>query len=231
MRTDNEQSEFDTPAVDGSRPSIADSLVADDTADPNRKRSQPKRNRPRTGSKALIDTAGPDPGASLEDVKLAVGVIAGTHGVNGDLKLKLLTDHPEHLSTVSTVYLGDSDHATRLLGVRFHGNQALITLDGVSTPEAGKLLGGLKVRIAGSDVHPLEEGEYFLFQLIGLKAITAQTVDIGIVSDIIETGAHDVLVITPNAGPDILVPNHPQYVHEITPEQGRIVIELPVYGS
>lgn len=229
MNADNEQHVHRSP-VDEPESVTGNSRSPGESASVNGPVRQIRKKRLRQRSK-LIDTAGPDPGSSLEDVKLAIGVIAGTHGVNGELKLKLLTDHPEHLSTVQTVYLGDSDRPTRLLGVRFHGNQALITLDGVSTPESGKLLGGLKVRIAGADVRPLEEGEYFLFQLIGLQATTGQSAAIGVVTDIIETGAHDVLVITPDAGPDILVPNHPQYVREIAPEHGRIVIELPVYSS
>ena len=230
MSSSNTDQERTAP-VDELESSTSDSRTPGASTSGARSSRPDRQKRPNRGSKALIDTAGPDPDASLDDVKLAVGTIAGTHGVNGELKLKLLTDHPEHLTTVSTVYLGQSDLPTRLLGVRFHGAQALITLEGVTTPEAGKLLGGLKVRIAGSDVSPLEEGEYFLFQLIGLQAVTDQAEAIGIVTDIIETGAHDVLVIAPQVGPDILVPNHPRYVHEISPEQGRIVIELPVYVS
>ena len=230
MSSDDDQHMTGTP-VDAVEPSAGDSRTGD--GKPHRKRPAPtpKPKRSRTGSKALIDTAGPEPGSTVENVKLAIGVIAGTHGVHGELKLKLLTDHPDHLASVSTVYLGDSDRPTRLLGVRFHGEGALIVLDGVSTPEAGKLLGGLKVRIEGSDARPLEQGEYFLFQLIGLDAVSEHGDPIGTVTDMIETGAHDVLVITPGSGPDILVPNHPQYVLEIAPEHKRIVIVLPVYQS
>lgn len=185
----------------------------------------------RKSALALIDTSGPDPDADLEGVKLTIGVIGGTHGVQGELKLKLLTDHPEHLPAIRKVYLGESDTPTKLLGVRFQGEGALIHLEGVSTPEEGKLLGGLKVRIAGTDAKPLEEGEYFLFQLIGLVAVTSGGELIGTVTDILETGAHDVLTIRPETGPDILVPNHPRFVLEIAPERNQIVIDPPVYAS
>ncbi len=182
-------------------------------------------------ARSLIDTTGPEPDARIEGIRLTIGVIGGTHGVHGELKLKLLTDHPEHLSTIRKVYLGESDTPIGLTGVRFHGDQALIQLDGVSSPEEGKLLGGLKVRIDGSDALPLEEGEYFLYQLIGLVAVTSDGTVIGNVIDILETGAHDVLTIRPDGGSDILVPNHPRYVLEIAPERNQIVIDLPVYSS
>ncbi|MBA2468152.1 MAG: 16S rRNA processing protein RimM [Chloroflexia bacterium] len=204
---------------------------ASSTGDSRPRQATPRQKPARTKSRSLIDTAGPDPDATLDRIKLTVGVIGGTHGVQGELKLKLLTDHPEHLSTISQVFLGASDEPTNLLGVRFHGDQALIQLEGVSSPEQGKLLGGLKVRIAGSDAKPLEEGEYFLFQLIGLAAVTSGGEPIGTVTDILETGAHDVLTIKPESGPDILVPNHPRFVLEIAPERNEIVIDPPVYAS
>ncbi len=198
--------------------------------------SRPRQGKPRpkparTKSRSLIDTAGPDPDATLDRIKLTVGVIGGTHGVHGELKLKLLTDHPEHLSTIGQVYLGASDEPTNLLGVRFHGDQALIQLEGVSSPEQGKLLGGLKVRIAGSDAKPLEDGEYFLFQLIGLAAVTSEGEPIGTVIDILETGAHDVFVVTPETGPELLLPNHPQFVLDIQPDEGRLTARPPVYAE
>ena len=193
--------------------------------------SKPKAGatRQRKGPRSLIETAGPSPDDSLASIKLTVGVIGGTHGVHGELKLKLLTDHPEHLPTIRTVYLGESDEPTKVTGFRFHGDQGLITLEGVDNPEDGKRLGGLKVRILGSDAAPLEEGEYFLFQLIGLRAETESGESVGVVTDLLETGAHDVLVIRPESGDEILVPNHPEYVRNILPDEGRIVIVPPVY--
>jgi 16S rRNA processing protein RimM len=184
------------------------------------------------GPRKLIQTKGPEPASSLEDVRLAVGTIGGTHGIHGELKLKLLTDQPDHLKTISQVYLGNSDEPVKLLNVRFQGDAALITLEGVNSPEEGKKLGGLTVRIAGSDARPLEPGEYFLFQLIGLHAVTEEGENVGEVSDLMETGANDVLVIQPaTGGEDILIPNHPEYVTSIEPEAGRIVVRIPRYAN
>jgi 16S rRNA processing protein RimM len=167
----------------------------------------------------------------LAEVRLTIGVIAGTHGVNGELKLKVLTDHPEHIPTLEHVYLGVSETPTRLLGARPHGDQMLIHLDGINTPEEGKKLGGLKVRIAATDAKPLDPDEYFIYQLIGLEARTETGNVLGTVTDLIETGAHDVLVISASATPDLLVPNHPSFVVEIAPERNLIVIRPPVYQS
>jgi 16S rRNA processing protein RimM len=187
--------------------------------------------RRRSGApRRLSQTRGPEPATPLDEVKLAIGTIGGTHGVRGELKLKLLTDQPEHLTTIRRVFLGSSDQPTQVTGLRLHGGDALISLAGIDNPEDGKKLGGLTVRIAGSDAKPLEEGEYFLFQLIGLRAETEDGTAVGEVTDLLETGAHDVLVIQPaRGGEDILIPNHPEYVVATEPEAGRIVVRVPVY--
>lgn len=224
-----------TPADEESPGTDGPATQAGANSRSRRRRPGPKPSpRRRTGaeSRALIDTSGPSPTAALSEIRLAIGTIGGTHGVEGELKLRLLTDQPDHLPTITRVFLGNSDEPTQLERVRFHGDLALIKLEGVDSPEQGKALGGLQVRISGEDARPLEPGEYFLFQLIGLQAVDEHGSIVGVVSDLIETGAHDVLVITPPGGDrasQILLPNHPQFVTRIAPETGVIDVILPQY--
>lgn len=198
---------------------------------PSRPPRQTRAQRRAATTRKLIETRGPEPGAPVDSVRLAVGTIVGTHGVHGELKLRLSTDEPEHFATLKRVYLGDEERPRRLLSVRFDNDQALIRLSGIMTPEEGQKHHGQRIRIAGSDARPLAPGEYFLYQLIGLTAYDPQGQRIGVVSDLMETGAHDVLVITPDKGADILVPNHPEYVTEIDPAAGRLTARVPVYDA
>ena len=168
----------------------------------------------------------------MADVRLTVGRIGGSHGVRGEVRMRLLTDDPDHLASVKKVYLGERDTPIRLENIRFTNDGALIKLAGTDSPEDAAKLSGLAVKIAGSDARPLAEGEYFLFQLIGLKAESEEGEPLGTVVDLIETGAHDVLVIgeRPGTAEQLLVPNHPEFVLEMLPEESRIVIRPPVYG-
>lgn len=227
MTDDRPRDNLNAPAGSSEQEPVGASRSRGRQASPTRQ-SSPRR---RKAARRLIDTSGPDPSNQLRDVRLTIGVIAGTHGVHGELKLKTLTDHPEHIPTLKSIFLGDSDAPVRLLSARGQGDHLLIALEGVTTPEAGKRLGGLKVRINATDARPLAEGEYFIFQLIGLEARTVDGTVIGTVSDLIETGAHDVLVISRPGEADLLVPNHPSYVMEVSPERNRIVIQPPVYDS
>lgn len=179
----------------------------------------------------LIETAGPDPATPLAQVRLVVGTIIGTHGLGGEAKLRLATDDPEHLRTIKRVWVGDEARPRRLIGLRFHAGNALIRLAGVSRPEQVDALRGLDLRIAGGDARPNEEGEFFLFQLIGLRAYDEAGTELGTLSDVMETGAHDVFVIAPAEGPELLIPNHPQFVVEIRPDQGRLTVRPPIYAE
>jgi 16S rRNA processing protein RimM len=212
------------------QPEPASSRTGEAQASPVRVPRKTGNQRRKTAPRRLGETRGPDPHTPLQDVKLAAGTIGGAHGIHGEMKLHLLTDHPEHLATIRQVFLGNSDEPVNLLGVRFHADGALIRLEGIDSPEAAQPLGGLTLRIRATDAKPLEPGEYFLFQLIGLVAHDETGAEIGTVSDLMETGAHDVLVIRPvQGGEDILVPNHPEYVISIDPEHQRIDLRLPVY--
>lgn len=200
--------------------------------------SRSPRHRGSNAPKRLIDTQGPEPNARLEDIRLTVGVIVGSHGVRGELRMTLQTDAPERLLELERVWLGDSDEPAALEGVRFHGDGALIFLAGVETPEDAKALRGTPVRIAGTDARPPEEGEYFFFQLVGLRAVTPEGEILGVVVDIIETGAHDVLVIAPEGSrasrspaSEVLIPHQASYVHDVDPDAGTITVTKPVYSD
>ena len=190
------------------------------------RRRGPRPPRPaESGPRRLVDTPGPEPGTPLADVKLVVGTVAGAHGLRGELKVALATDDPEHLATVKRLWLGDEPRPRKLLGVRFHAGQALIRLGGIATPEAAREYRGQRLRMAGADARPLPPGEYRLYQLVGLEAVTEAGESLGTVTDVLETGANDVFVIGPAAGgQDLLLPYHPDVILEISPEQGRMLV-------
>jgi 16S rRNA processing protein RimM len=181
----------------------------------------------------LSDTAGPDPGAPLERVRLTIGTILAPHGVRGEFKVRLQTDDPAHLLTIKRLYLGDETTARTVLGARLHAGNALMRLQGISTPGTVERLRGMPLRIRGTDARPLAADEYFLYQVMGLAVFDESGNRIGQVTDLIETGANDVLVIAPDdGGADILLPSHPDVILAMDPAAGRIVVRpLTYYGE
>jgi 16S rRNA processing protein RimM len=164
---------------------------------------------------------------------LTVGTILAPHGVRGEFKVRLQTDDPEHLLTLKRIYLGDEAVPRTVLGTRLHAGNALMRVQGISSPDTVERLRGTPLRIRGTDARPLAENEYFLYQIIGLEAVDEAGTRLGRVTDVMETGANDVLVITPvDGGADILLPSHPDVVLAMEPVAGRIVVRrLEYYGE
>jgi 16S rRNA processing protein RimM len=204
-------------------------------SDPTGRPAPPKSRRPaRTprGQTRLSETIGPDPNVPPDRVRLTIGEILAPHGVRGEFKLRLQTDDPEHLLTLKRAYLGEETIPRTVLGVRLHAGNALMRLQGISTPETVERFRGTPIRIRGADARPLAANEYFLYQVIGLEVFDEAGNRLGRVTDVIETGANDVLVVTAEDGTDTLLPSHPDVVLAMDPAAGRIVVRpLTYYGE
>ncbi|CAN5589640.1 hypothetical protein BH23CHL4_BH23CHL4_23290 [soil metagenome] len=184
---------------------------------------------PRSGGRfkpqPLIASPGPDPDTPIDQVRLAVGLVIGAHGLQGELKVRPLTGDPDQFETFQQFYVGDESQPRKVRGVRFHAGNVLLRLTGITSPDAVNQLRGAVLRVPGTAVRPLEEGEFFLYQLIGLEARTEQGDVIGVVVDLMETGAADVLVIEDQATrQQTLLPNLPDVVLEIEPGHGFMIV-------
>ena len=192
-------------------------------------RKPPSRStRPR-----LAETAGPDPDVPPERARLTVGTILAPHGIRGEFKVRLQTDAPEHLLTIKRIYLGHEAVPRTVLGARLHAGNALMRMQGISSPDTVERLRGTPLRIRGTDARPLAANEYFLYQVIGLEAFDEAGNRLGRVTDVMETGANDVLVISPEDGEtDLLLPSHPDVILEMDLAAKRIVVRpLKYYGQ
>ena len=186
--------------------------------------------RPAFTPRPLDQTQGPAPDAPLSAVRLTVGVISGAHGIEGELKVRLTTDDPDHLMTIQRLFVGDADEPVRHRGIRFHKGTALLKLPGVTTPEQAKGLTGTALRIAGSDARPLAANEYYLYQVVGLAVTDEAGNALGTVVDMMETGANDVFVVRPRDGsPDLLLPSIPDVVVDLRPADGVMVVRPLTY--
>jgi 16S rRNA processing protein RimM len=128
---------------------------------------------------------------------LAIGRIVRAHGVRGEVSMTVLTEFPERFETTKQVYLGDEFEATpyTLESYRWHKDNLLLTLAGVTTRTEAEQLGNPYVQIPVEEAVPLAEGSYYLYQLIGLAVITDKGEVLGNIVDILETGANDVYVV------------------------------------
>jgi len=156
---------------------------------------------------------------------LAVGRVLRPHGVRGELLLASLTDYPEHLSEQKTVYLGDPPQAHPLAGVRIHRSQLIIRLADCHDRAEADAFRDQIVQIEAQSAAPLPPGLYYHHQLIGLAVYTEEGEHLGELTEVLETGANDVYVVT---GPkeELLLPVIAEVIRSVDLEAHRLTVHL-----
>ncbi len=167
---------------------------------------------------------------------LVVGQIVRPHGIRGELRLHLLTNYPDRLSLLEEVALSPTAEGNparveyyAVERVRLHQNQAILKLLAIQDRNAAELLRGQYMLIPLEAAVPLEEDEYYHFQLIGLDMYTVEGKLVGVVREILETGANDVYVVEQPTGGEALIPAIESVVQTIDLSTRRITI-LPIAG-
>ena len=152
--------------------------------------------------------------------RIALAAVAGAHGVKGELRLKLFSDSVDSLAHQTTVYVGGAER--RLLAVRDSGKTAVARFEGIGDRSAAEALRGSLVEVDRSALPPLEEGEYYHADLIGLPAVDAQGNAVGVIAAVENYGAGDLLEIELADGQRSLIPFKPG-IADIAEE--RIVLD------
>ncbi len=157
-----------------------------------------------------------------------VGRVLRPHGIRGELRIALETDHPERLQPPLTLYFGPMRLAYTIAGVRFDRGDMLLKLEGLDSRTEAESLRGLEVAIRADEAVPLQPGEYYIHQIIGLEVWTEGGRHLGQVVEVLETGANDVYVVH-GPGGEVLIPAIQDVVIAIDLSSGRMIIR-PLEG-
>ena len=135
--------------------------------------------------------------------KIALAAVAGAHGVKGEVRLKLFSDSIENLSRHDKLYVGGVER--RLLSIR-DAKAPVARFEGIGDRSGAESLRGSLVEIDRSALPPLDEGEYYHVDLIGLPAVAREGTGIGTVVAVENYGAGDLLEIERPDGSRSLIP-------------------------
>jgi 16S rRNA processing protein RimM len=103
----------------------------------------------------------------------------------------------------------------------------LVRLDGIATREEAELYRGQLLMVALDDAVPLEDGEYYLYQILGARMVTTEGEDLGRIQEILETGANDVFIVSGDSYGEILIPDIPDVILDVDIDQGVVTVALP----
>lgn len=158
--------------------------------------------------------------------QIVIGKIVAPHGVRGDIRILPLTERPEQFLKLKQLLLADGRRLS-IKHARFHKRMLLASVAEISSMNEAELLRGQEVLIDAAELPALEEGRYYVADLVGLPVFSTDGVQIGVFKDALDTGSNDVYVIAVPGERDILLPALKIYVHEINVPEKRIVVTLP----
>ena len=163
----------------------------------------------------------------MEDL-LQVGVITTTHGVRGEVKVFPTTDDPARFKKLKNVILdtGKEKIDLEVAGVKFFKNMVILKFKGIDDINDVEKYRKKSLYVTRENAVKLKKNEYFIADLIGLKVESDEGEDLGTLSDVLQTGANDVYVLSKEGEDDILLPAIKECVKEVDIENGTILVHL-----
>ena len=154
---------------------------------------------------------------------LEAGTIVSTHGVHGEVKILPWADGPEFLTLFDRVFLQGKEYAVE--NSRVQKTCVLMKLKGIDTMDAAQALRETVVKVDRNDVE-LEEGTFFIADLIGMEVCEENGELIGELTDVIQTGANDVYAVKTPEGKEYLFPAIKECVKSVDMESRKVTVYI-----
>jgi len=154
---------------------------------------------------------------------IPIARVVAPWGIRGEVKVESMTDFSDRFACGETAYLRGSP--VKIENSRLHGNSVILKLAAIDSRNQAEEIRGLFLEIPSDRLQSLPEGEYYRFQMIGLKVLNTEGKLLGQVSDVIQTGSNDVYEISSDNGV-FLIPATDEVIKSINIDKGCMVIEL-----
>ena len=159
---------------------------------------------------------------------LEIGQIVNTFGIKGFVKVNPWVNDVTRFDDLKKVYIKirKEQKELEIEEVKYHKNQVLIKFKGIETIEQAEQFRNAIIEIDREDAIPLEEGEYFIADLLESEVYTDEGEKLGILEDIYNTGSSDIYVVKNELGKSILLPRIDDVIKEIDVENKKIIVHL-----
>ena len=156
---------------------------------------------------------------------LVMGEIVKAQGIRGEVKIALATDDAQRLCGIKRLKVrhGGVEKDYAVLAMRADGRMAYAALEGVASRDGAEALRGGAVLMARDDLPPLQEGRYYLCDLVGCAVVDETGESVGTVREVLQNGGADVYVISAGAL-EAWMPALRENLLDVDVASGRIVI-------
>ena len=160
--------------------------------------------------------------------RLEIGQIVNTFGIKGFVKVNPWVNDVTRFDNLRKIYIKirKSLKELEIEEVKYHKNQVLLKFKGIETIEQAEMLRNAILEIDRKDAIPLEEGQYFIADLLESEVYSDEGEALGILEDIYNTGSNDIYVVKNELGKSILLPRIKDVFKEIDVENKKIVVHL-----
>ncbi len=166
------------------------------------------------------------PGETSDDELVVIGRIVRTHGVRGEVRVAPESGDPTIFDELETVYVGERPYP--IVSARAHKRQTLLLLEGVNGMDEARGLQGSEVSAWRSQFPPIEEDDaWYWHDLMGSEVVDADGTVLGTVDGVLETAAHDNIVLRRPDGREALIPFVEAMVLTVDVEGRRIEVDVP----
>lgn len=138
-----------------------------------------------------------------------VGVISNTHGIRGEVKVYPTTDNVRRFDDLKEVILdtGKEQLNLHVTSVKYFKNMVILKFKKFDNINDIIPYKGMDLLVTRENAIPLEDGEYYIADIIGSKVITDEDKILGTLTDVLQTGANDVYVVKTKDGKEVLLPS------------------------
>lgn len=159
---------------------------------------------------------------------LQVGVVTSTHGIAGEVKVFPTTDDPKRFKKLGSVLLdtGKELRELEVAQVKFFKNMVILKFKGCDKIEDVMAWKGKALYVTRENAVRLKKDEYFIADLIGLRVYEEDDNCLGTLTDVLQTGANDVYVVTMENGKEVLIPAIHQCILAVDVEMGSMRVHL-----
>ncbi|MDP7592483.1 MAG: ribosome maturation factor RimM [Litorilituus sp.] len=132
--------------------------------------------------------------------QIILGKVGAVYGIKGWLKIHSFTGEPDAILDYFpwSLKLGNNTQAVEITDWRKHNKGLIVKVDGIDDRDEAQAIVGSEILTNKNSLPDLPQGEFYWRDLIGMNVVTSKGYDLGTVSDMMETGANDVLVVKAN---------------------------------
>lgn len=162
------------------------------------------------------------------DDLLRVGVISSTHGIKGEVKVFPTTDDVNRFKKLKTVILENGKDVLELEieGVKFFKKFAILKFKGINDINEVEKYKGKDLLIKREHAVKLGKDECFIYDIIGSRVVTDEGKELGILTEVLSTGANDVYVVTTEDKKELLLPSIKQCILDVNIKEKLITVHI-----